>query len=84
MHFCWHHLSPFTLSLSSKRKLSISDAGAVAAANGSVSAVTFVAAASFLEAQKIPFDGPMVAVMALMESPAIVVGVILIMQFDKR
>ena len=67
-----------------KRKLSISDAGAVAAAYGSVSAVTFVAAASFLESQKIVFGGHMVAVMALMESPAIIVGVILIMQFDKE
>ncbi|MDZ4710938.1 MAG: sodium-dependent bicarbonate transport family permease [bacterium] len=67
-----------------KRKLSISDAGAVAAAYGSVSAVTFVAAASFLEAQKISFGGHMVAVMALMESPAIIVGVILMMKFDKE
>jgi hypothetical protein len=67
-----------------KRKLSISDAGAVAAAYGSVSAVTFVAAASFLEAQKITFGGHMVAVMALMESPAIIVGVILMMRFDKE
>jgi len=67
-----------------KRKLSISDAGAVAAAYGSVSAVTFVAAASFLEAQKITFGGHMVAVMALMESPAIIVGVILMIQFEKE
>ncbi len=67
-----------------KRKLSISDAGAVAAAYGSVSAVTFVAAASFLEAQKITFGGHMVAVMALMESPAIIVGVILMMRYDKE
>lgn len=67
-----------------KRKLSISDAAAVAAAYGSVSAVTFVAAASFLEAQKINFGGHMVAVMALMESPAIIVGVILMMKFDKE
>ena len=67
-----------------KRKLSISDAGAVAAAYGSVSAVTFVAAASFLEVQKITFGGHMVAVMALMESPAIIVGVILMMQFEKE
>ncbi len=66
-----------------KRKLSISDSGAVAAAYGSVSAVTFVAAVSFLEAQKITFGGHMVAVMALMESPAIIVGVILLMQFEK-
>lgn len=67
-----------------KQKLSISDAAAVAAAYGSVSAVTFVAAASFLEAQKINFGGHMVAVMALMESPAIIVGVILMMKFDKE
>ena len=67
-----------------KRKLSISDAGAVAAAYGSVSAVTFVAAASFLEAQKITYGGHMVAVMALMESPAIIVGVILMMQFENK
>ena len=66
-----------------KRKLSISDAGAVAASYGSVSAVTFVAAMSFLEAQKLTAGGHMVAVMALMESPAIIVGVMLMMEFDK-
>jgi hypothetical protein len=66
-----------------KRKMSISDAGAVAATYGSVSAVTFVSAVSFLEAEQIAYGGHMVAVMALMESPAIIVGVILIMQFDK-
>ena len=62
--------------------MTVSDAGAVAAAYGSVSAVTFVAAASFLESQGITFGGHMVAVMALMESPAIIVGVILIMLFE--
>ncbi len=67
-----------------KRKLSISDAAAVAAAYGSVSAVTFVAATGFLESQKIAFGGEMVAVMALMESPAIIVGVILMMRYDKE
>lgn len=66
-----------------KRKLSISDAGAVAATYGSVSAVTFVAAISFLEMQQIDSGGHMVAVMALMESPAIIVGVILMMKYDK-
>ncbi len=65
-----------------KRKMSVSDAAAVAATYGSVSAVTFVAATSFLEAQSIPFGGHMVAVMALMESPAIIVGVILMMKYD--
>lgn len=66
-----------------KRKLSISDAGAISASYGSVSAVTFVAGISFLEMQKIVSGGHMVAVMALMESPAIIVGVILMMRFDK-
>ena len=67
-----------------KRRVSISDAGAVAATYGSVSAVTFVSAVSFLEAQQITFGGHMIAVMALMESPAIIVGVILMMQYDKE
>ncbi len=67
-----------------KRRLSVSDAGAVAATYGSVSAVTFVAATTFLESQKIAFGGEMVAVMALMESPAIIVGVILMMRYDKE
>lgn len=65
-----------------KQKMSISNAGAVAAAYGSVSAVTFVAAASFLEMQKMTFGGHMVAVMALMESPAIIMGVFLLMKYD--
>jgi hypothetical protein len=67
-----------------KQKMSISDSGAVAAAYGSVSAVTFVAAISFLESQKILYSGHMVAVMALMESPAIIMGVILLMKYDKE
>lgn len=61
-----------------KRKLSIENSGAIAAAYGSVSAVTFVTTISFLELQNISFSGHMVAVMALMEAPAIIVGVILI------
>ncbi len=65
-----------------KRKMSISDSGAIAAAYGSVSAVTFVASVSFLEAQKITYGGHMVAVMALMEAPAIIMGVILMKKFD--
>lgn len=67
-----------------KRKLSASDSGAIAAAYGSVSAVTFVAAVSFLEMQQITYGGHMVAVMALMESPAIIIGVIMMMQFGKE
>lgn len=66
-----------------KSRVSVSDAGAVAAAYGSVSAVTFVSAVSFLEAQQLHFGGHMVAIMALMESPAIIAGVILMRRYDR-
>ena len=66
-----------------KRKLSVSNAGAIAAAYGSVSAVTFVASVSFLEMQSLQYGGHMVAVMALMEFPAIIMGVVLMMKFEK-
>lgn len=66
-----------------KRKLGVSNAGAVAASYGSVSAVTFVAAVEFLENQNIFSGGHMVAVMALMEAPAIIAGVFLLKRFDK-
>lgn len=64
-----------------KTKLSVENAGAIAAAYGSVSAVTFVTAVTFLEIQQVAFSGHMVAIMALMEAPAIIVGVILIKIF---
>ncbi|MFM2376212.1 MAG: hypothetical protein RLZZ165_1309 [Bacteroidota bacterium] len=67
-----------------KRKISIQDAGAIAATYGSVSAVTFVSAVVFLEFQQIQYSGHMVAVMAVMESPAIIVGVILMSMYDKE
>lgn len=65
-------------------KLSVENAGAIAAAYGSVSAVTFVTAVSFLELQNIVFDGHMVAVMAIMEAPSIIVGVLLMALFGKK
>lgn len=67
-----------------KKKLSVSDAGAIAATYGSVSAVTFIAAASFLEASNISYGGHMVAAMALMEAPAIIIGVVLMRKYDKE
>lgn len=76
-------LIPFYSFFLLKKKVGVSNAGAIAAAYGSVSAVTFVAAVTFLDMQSIPFGGHMVAVMALMEFPAIVVGFSLIMKFDK-
>ncbi len=58
-------------------RLGSENAGAIAAAYGSISAVTFVTATSYLQVQGEPFHGHLVAVMALMEAPAIVVGVFL-------
>jgi hypothetical protein len=67
-----------------KKHFSIDNSGAIAAAYGSVSAVTFVTAITFLEMQNYTFSGHMVAVMALMEAPSIIVGVILIRLFSKK
>lgn len=66
-----------------RRKMSIANAGAIAASYGSVSAVTFVTTTSFLEFEAITFNGHMIAVMAMMEAPAIIVGVLLINYFKK-
>lgn len=51
------------------------DRAALAAHYGSVSVVTFVAAAAFLTTQDVFYEPHMVAMMAIMEAPAIVVGV---------
>jgi hypothetical protein len=60
-----------------RRFISGFDAAAVAATYGSVSAVTFVTATQFLENQQIAFGGHMAAAMALMESPAIILAVVM-------
>ena len=67
-----------------KKKLRIENAEAIAASYGSVSAVTFVTAVTFLEFQKVTFSGHMVAIMAMMEAPAIIIGVMLISWFKKN
>ncbi|WP_422104335.1 sodium-dependent bicarbonate transport family permease [Winogradskyella sp.] len=67
-----------------RRKFNVANAGAIAAAYGSVSAVTFVTAISFLEIEQITFGGHMVAVMALMEAPSIIIGLLLISIYDKN
>lgn len=60
-----------------RRVLSGFNAAAVAATYGSVSAVTFVTATQYLETQHIAYGGYMAAAMALMESPAIILAVML-------
>ncbi len=67
-----------------KRRVKTKNAGAIAASYGSVSAVTFVTAISFLEFEGVDFDGYMIAVMAMMEAPAIVVGILLIQIFSEE
>jgi len=46
--------------------------------------VTFVTASTFLARLNIDFGGHMVAALALMESPAIIVGLLLVRIFAKR
>lgn len=60
-----------------RRRLPVADAAAVAATYGSISAVTFITATSFLSRLEIGYGGHLVAAMALMESPAVVIGVML-------
>lgn len=60
-----------------RNRISRFDAAAVAAAYGSVSAVTFVAAVQFLEGQGLEPGGHMVVAMVIMESPAIIMAVLL-------
>lgn len=60
-----------------RRWLSGFDAAALAATYGSVSAVTFITGVQHLDSQGIAFGGHMAAAMALMESPAIIMAVLL-------
>jgi hypothetical protein len=66
-----------------RKKLNVYNSAAIAAAYGSVSAVTFVTAVSYLEMQQMTFSGHMVAIMALMESPAIIAGMLLLAKYNK-
>ncbi|MFN0118084.1 MAG: sodium-dependent bicarbonate transport family permease [Elusimicrobiota bacterium] len=65
-------------------KMDVKNAAAIAATFGSVSAVTFITATSFLDNLQIGYGGHMVAAMALMESPAIVVGILLNRVFQSK
>lgn len=60
-----------------KNRIARFDAAAVAAAYGSVSAVTFVTAIQFLEGSGLTFGGHMTVAMVIMESPAIIMAVLL-------
>ncbi len=60
-----------------RKMVSVHDAAAIAATYGSISAVTFITAVAFLDTLGIESSGYLVAAMALMESPAIIIGLVL-------
>lgn len=65
-------------------KLDHYNAAAIAATYGSISAVTFITATSFLDKLHVSHGGHMVAALALMESPAIIIGLILVRVFAPK
>lgn len=64
-------------------KLDNYNAVAIAATYGSISAVTFITGMTYLESVNVDYGGYMVAAMALMESPAIVIGLVMAAIFIK-
>jgi hypothetical protein len=60
-----------------RSRLNHYDSAAIAATYGSVSAVTFITATQALDTQGIAYGGHMAAAMALMESPAIILAIVL-------
>lgn len=68
---------PVFWALTTFGKLNKANAGAVAAHYGSISVVTFVTGSEILTGLGMPAAGFMVAVLALMETPAIVTGLML-------
>lgn len=65
-----------------RTRFTAADAAALAATYGSISAVTFVTATAFLDRIGVGYGGHMVAAMALMESPAIIIGVMLYRKYS--
>jgi hypothetical protein len=65
-------------------KLDIYNSVAVAATYGSISAVTFITGVTYLQTIGVEYGGYMVAGMTLMESPAIVIGLVLAAIFARK
>jgi uncharacterized protein len=63
--------------------LNATNSGAIAAHYGSVSAVTFSAVLAFLEIGKVPVEGYVPALLAVMEAPAIIVAVFMALRATK-
>ncbi len=60
------------------------DAAAISATYGSVSAVTFITATQYLGMRGIDYGGHMAAAMALMESPAILIAIMLAVRLRQQ
>lgn len=75
----WGFLQPFIsfYILKVSTKIDLPTAAAVASAFGSVSVMTFVTGASFLESLDIPYQEFLIATMAIMEIPALISGLLL-------
>jgi uncharacterized protein len=58
-------------------RFTVPDAAAIAAHYGSVSAVTFAAVQTFLETLKLPYEGFMPTLVALLEVPAIIIALLI-------
>lgn len=67
-----------------RTKIDTYNAIAIAATFGSISAVTFITGITYLDTVGVEYGGFMVASMALMESPAIVIGLVFAAYFTKE
>ncbi|RXT05812.1 sodium-dependent bicarbonate transport family permease [Ammoniphilus sp. CFH 90114] len=65
-------------------RFSLDDSTAIAAHYGSVSAVTFVAALSFLDKINMPYESYIAAILVIMEGPAIVTAIVINRMLSKN
>jgi hypothetical protein len=72
------------LFLTKLGRIDVVNAGAIAAHYGSISVVTFITAQGFLALMAVPSGGYMVAIMALMEAPGVLMGIFLAHSFIGR
>ncbi|MFC0214398.1 sodium-dependent bicarbonate transport family permease [Paenibacillus chartarius] len=73
-----------TLAILRMMKLDLKNSIALAATYGSVSIVTYGAAVSFLDGHEIQYDGFMNAMVVLLESPAILVSLLLLKAIENN
>lgn len=67
-----------------KRRVSLEESASLAASFGSVSVVTFFAAIAFLESMGLSHSGRMIPLVAIMETPPIIIALMLYAKFGKK